>query len=82
MPEQLSSVSPEAQLSQLISGFRISQAIRVAAELGIADLLANGPKSSTELAQATGSQPRALYRLLRALASIGIFTEVSQNGLG
>jgi len=80
--EQPSQVSPEAQLSQLISGFRISQAIRVAAELGIADLLANGPKSSTELAQATGSHPRALYRLLRALASIGIFTEVEPERFG
>src|SRR5215213_644089 len=82
MTEQPSQVSPEVQLSQLISGFRISQAIRVAAELGIADLLANGPKSSTELAQATGSHPRALYRLLRALASIGIFTEVEPERFG
>ena len=80
--EQPSQVSPEAQLSQLISGFRISQAIRVAAELGIADLLANGPRSSSELAQATGSHPRALYRLLRALASVGIFTEVEPERFG
>ncbi len=58
--EQPSPVSPQAQLSQLITGFRISQAIGVAAELGIADLLANGPRSSSELAQATGSHPRTL----------------------
>jgi hypothetical protein len=82
MTEQSSSVSPEAQLSQLIYGYRISQTIGVAAELGIADFLANGPKSSTELAQATGSQPRALYRLLRALASVGVFTEVEPERFG
>ena len=86
MPEthggQPSPVSPQAQLSQLIVGYRISQAIGVAAELGIADLLANGPRSSTELARATGSQPRALYRLLRALASVGIFTELEPERFG
>ena len=80
--EQPSQVSPQAQLSQLINGYRISQAIGVAAELGIADLLANGPRSSSELAQVTGSQPRTLYRLLRALASVGIFTEVEPERFG
>jgi len=75
-------VSSAESLRQLIGGFRISQAIGVAAELGIADLLANGPRSSSELAQATGSHPRALYRLLRALASIGIFTEVEPERFG
>lgn len=80
--EQPNQVSPHAQLRRLIGGFQISQAIGVAAELGIADLLGNGPKSSGELAHATGSHPRALYRLLRALASIGIFTEVEPERFG
>jgi uncharacterized protein (DUF433 family) len=48
----------------------------VVADLGIADLLAKGTNSCGELAQATGSHPQALYRLLRALASVGIFSEV------
>src|SRR5262245_41869337 len=74
--EWLSQASPGVQLQQLMSGHWIAQAIGVAADLGIADLLANGPKSSGELAQASGSHPRALYRVLRALASVGIFTEV------
>jgi O-methyltransferase domain len=43
--------------------------------LGIADLLANGPKGSDELAQATGSHARTLYRVLRTLVAAGVFAE-------
>jgi hypothetical protein len=75
-------VSSSESLRRMIGGFQVSQAIGVAAELGIADLLANGPRSSSELAQATGSHPRALYRLLRALAGVGIFTEVEPEQFG
>jgi SAM-dependent methyltransferase len=64
-----------AHLSKLLMGFRTSQAIHVAATLGLADLLASGPKTSGELAGATDAQPQALYRLMRALASAGIFRE-------
>jgi hypothetical protein len=73
--ERLSQAPPIVQVNYLISGGWIAQAVGVAAELGIADLLADGPKTSDELAQATGSHSRALYRLLRTLASIGVFTE-------
>jgi len=59
----------------MIFGFMTSQAISVAARLGVADLLVDGAKSADELAQATGAQPRPLYRILRALASVGIFSE-------
>ncbi|HET7062051.1 MAG TPA: methyltransferase dimerization domain-containing protein [Nitrosospira sp.] len=45
-----------AQLMQMLFGFMTSQAISVAAELGLADLLKNGPKSPDELAQATGAR--------------------------
>jgi hypothetical protein len=47
----------------------------VAAKLGVADLLRAGPKSSPELAAAVNVNPQALYRVLRALASLGIFAE-------
>ena len=60
----------------LMSGHWIAQAIGVAADLGIADLLSKGPKTSGELAIATGSGHQVLYRLMRALASVGVFTEV------
>jgi hypothetical protein len=80
--ERLSQLPTNQQLTHLISGGWIAQAIGVAAELGIADLLADGPRSSDDLAQATGSHPRALYRLLRALASMGVFTEVEPKQFG
>jgi len=63
------------QLAQWISGKWISQAIYVAAELSIADVLASGDKSVEQLAEATHTHAPALHRLLRALASIGIFRE-------
>jgi len=64
-----------ADLSKLLMGFRVSQAIHVAATLGLADLLASGPKTSGELAEATDTHPLALHRLMRALSSAGIFCE-------
>src|SRR4051794_30266470 len=53
----------------------LSEAIHVAARLGIADLLAGGPRSTDQLAEATGTDARTLYRLLRALAAAGVFHE-------
>ena len=54
----------------------------MAAELGIADLLADGARTSDELARATDSHPGALSRLLRALASLGVFSEVKPKRFG
>jgi O-methyltransferase domain/Dimerisation domain len=68
-----STASP--RLDQLICGYWHSQCVYVAAKLGIADLLANGPLSIAELAQRTGAHPMSLYRLLRGLASLGLFAE-------
>jgi len=67
--------SPHAQLDRMITGYWLSQAIYAAAKFGIADLLAAGPRSVDDLAQKTSTNPDALYRLLRALASVGIFVE-------
>lgn len=63
------------QLDQMITGYWISQAIYAAAKFGIADLLAAAPRTAEQLAAATSTNADALYRLLRALASIGIFAE-------
>jgi SAM-dependent methyltransferase len=71
----MSDPSARAELMRLINGFQVSQAIHVAATLGIADCLLGGARSAGELADATGTNPQALYRLLRALAAIGIFRE-------
>lgn len=65
-----------ARLRQLIMGFRTTQLVYVAAKLGLADHLASGPLLPSDLAQIVGANPDALYRLLRALASLGIFAEL------
>jgi hypothetical protein len=78
-PKDLS--SPEA-LIQMITGFWISQAIYAAAKLGIADLVKEGPKPCEELAQTTGMSSQTLYRLLRALASVGVFREEEAGRFG
>ena len=66
---------PQVQLMHFILAKWISKPIYVAAEFGIADLLAQGPKSVDELARITGTHRPTLYRVMRALASVGIFSE-------
>ncbi|HZM48447.1 MAG TPA: methyltransferase [Burkholderiales bacterium] len=60
------------QLRGMIDGYRVAQVLYVAAELRIADLLKDGSKRASELAAATRVDPRALFRILRALASMGV----------
>jgi hypothetical protein len=62
-------------LLRLINGYQVSQAIHVAAALGLADQLADGARDAEELAAATDAHAPALYRLLRALAAVGILHE-------
>lgn len=66
---------PEAVLSQMLFGALMQQSVCVAARLGIADLLAKEPQTASELSAATGTDEPSLYRLLRTLASAGIFAE-------
>jgi hypothetical protein len=68
-----------ADLRRMIVGYRLSQALHVAAKLGIADLLAEGPRHAEELAGVTGSHPSSLYRVLRLLASEGVFEELEEG---
>jgi hypothetical protein len=68
-------VEPVQELRRLIDGFKVSQALYAAAVLGIADRLGDEVRSSDDLAAAVRADPRALYRLLRALASAGVLTE-------
>ncbi len=72
-------VTPQEKMLDLIGGFWIARSIYLAAELGVADVFDDRPKTIAQLAVATNAEPRSLYRLLRALASIGIFTEVSDR---
>jgi len=68
-----------AVMLQMIQGFWVSRALYVAVKLGIPDLLKDEPKSSVELAQATGTHASSLYRVLRALDSVGVFAEDDQQ---
>jgi len=69
------SLDPKIRMRQLMFGYIRTQAISVAAKLGIADLLDKTPQSPDELAQATETHAASLRRLLLMLASIGIFAE-------
>ncbi len=75
-------VPPEMELSGLIGGMQVTQMIYVAAKLGVADHLEDGPKSSAHLAELVEADPPALYRLLRSLASLGIFAEGEEKVFG
>ncbi len=68
------------QLRELVNGFRISQALHVAAVLGVSDLLADGPLDLESLARRTDSNPESLGRLLRALAAVGIYVQTDDGG--
>jgi ubiquinone/menaquinone biosynthesis C-methylase UbiE len=67
--------TPHQHLNQLICGYWHSQCIYIAAKLGIADLLKSGPQSVDDLAKQTKVHRPSLYRVLRALASLGVFSE-------
>jgi hypothetical protein len=66
-------------LFQMATGYWVSQAIYVAAKLGIADLLKDGPQSCVELAASTGSDVPSLFRMMRALSSVGIFSQLGRD---
>lgn len=70
---------PPAVLMQIASGAMITQALGVTAELRIADLIHEGRRHVDELAEATGAHTRSLYRVLRSLASMGIFRETESR---
>jgi hypothetical protein len=70
-----SQTPPDVALVQLIFGKCIAMAISVVAKLRIADLLADGPKSVADLAAQTKTHAPSLFRVLRALAAVGVFAE-------
>lgn len=73
--QNIQEVPPEILFTQMLSGYWVSQSLYVAARLDIADLLANGSLTVEELAKATETHSETLHRLLRALASVGVFAE-------
>jgi len=70
---------PMQQVMQVASGYIASSALYVVAELGLADHLVGGPRSAAELAEATGAKANAVHRVLRLLASLGIFEQAGDE---
>jgi hypothetical protein len=79
MEHAMETASPQERMNQMLTGYWTTQALYVAAKLGIADLLTGGPRSADELAQATKVHAPSLFRLLRGLASLGVFAEDDQR---
>jgi predicted O-methyltransferase YrrM len=74
--------APHAEIMRMLHAPLLTQALAVAAELGIADLVADGPVTVDDLAARADADPDALYRVLRALASSGVFSEVAPRTFG
>ncbi len=71
--------TPATTLLRLANGYQISQVIHVAAELRLADLIGDEPVSTVDIATRVGAHPGSLYRLLRALSTVGIFRETDDR---
>jgi hypothetical protein len=71
----MSDRAPESDLWDALRGALVTRALGIVSDLGIPQKLAGGPRSVVELAEECGADPDALHRLLRALASDGIFAE-------
>jgi hypothetical protein len=75
----MKSTDPRSTVQDTMLGYirvyAVSQLVFVAAKLGIADVLARGPLAPDAIAKKVGAHPQSLYRVLRALASLGVFTE-------
>lgn len=74
--------SPRRLIGELLVGSQVQQAIYVAARLGVADVLDDGPRPVQEIADATGAHAPSLYRLLRALTGLGFLDEDEQRRFG
>ncbi len=81
---QMESSHAEARmaLTRMVTGYWLARALHVVAELGVADLLRDGPRTSGDLADACGAHEPTLYRLLRALANEGVFEQFEGRRFG
>jgi hypothetical protein len=66
---------PQAQLMEMATAHWISRCLHTAAQMGLADQFSGKSKTADELATSTATHPSSLYRLLRTLAGLGVFTE-------
>jgi hypothetical protein len=75
-------IPPPVAMMGLITGYWVSQAVGAVALLGVADHFGNGPRSCDDLARDVEADRQALFRVLRLLASIGVFAEVTPRSFG
>lgn len=74
-----STPQPFDQMLGIVANYWVSRAVYAGTALGLPDLVAAGPKTAAELAELTGSEPRSLSRLLRALTGVGLFRTDEQG---
>lgn len=67
------------QLRQMVTGYQVSQALHVAARLGLSDLLAEGPRGLADLARSTSTHAPTLARLMRALTGVGVYEQDGED---
>ena len=72
-------IPPQAQLVQMATAYWVSRLVYLAAQLKLPDLLAEGPKTAEELASLSSTHGPSLYRIMRTLASLGLFTENTER---
>src|ERR1700758_3147282 len=66
---------PQAQLIQMATAHWVSRLLYIAAHMNLADRLSETPRNAAELARSTATDAPSLYRVMRTLASLGLFTE-------
>jgi hypothetical protein len=71
----MSELNPSVQINQMVGGHVVTRALYVFAELGIADVLKDGPRSAADIAPIAGAHAASLYRLLRMMAGLGFLVE-------
>jgi len=71
---------PHAQVIQMATAYWVSRLVYLAVQLRLADILAEGARTADELAPITGSHAPSLYRVMRTLAGLGLFTEDAEHG--
>ena len=74
--------TPSEQMLQMITSYWLSQALGAVARLGISDQIAREPKTGEQVAKAVGVSADGAHRLLRALASIGVFRLLEDGRFG
>jgi len=74
--DDISGMSPGPALYHMAMGYYVPRALALVAELGFADLLTDGPRNARDLAAATQTHAPSLARVLRLLASVGVFAEL------